>query len=80
MAMTMERTPRVAGPPSRAPRLIAQSHYASGGRVVVVCNSIRKNGRTCNAMLGELNLVLPHDVLYRCQHCGATYLLQKDIA
>lgn len=74
---TLERFPTV---PGRAPRLIPQSHLVGNSTyTVVVCNGTRKNGKTCNRMLGELNLDHPHDVTFRCQDCGATYLLQKGI-
>lgn len=69
MTMLMERTPR----------LVPQVAFERAGYEAVVCNREKANGRICNSYLGEVNLAHPHDVRYRCQKCGAMYLLQKDI-
>jgi hypothetical protein len=64
--LTFERTPRLItldGP---------RSSY-----VVIVCTGVRRNGRSCNRSLGEININHPHDVRYTCRDCGSEYVLQK---
>ena len=68
MTPTSERMPRLIVPPDPL-----RSRY-----VVVVCTGQRKNGRSCNRSLGDLNINHPHDVRYVCRDCGSEYVLQKS--
>ena len=64
-------------PTLRTPRQIVPT-YRGSRYVVVVCTGLRKNGRSCNRPLGELNINHPHDVKYTCRDCGSEYILQKS--
>ena len=60
------------------PRLIVPTDTLRSRYVVVVCTGVRKNGRSCNRSLGDLNINHPHDVRYTCRDCGSEYILQKS--
>jgi hypothetical protein len=61
----------------RVPRLIVPQDALRSRYVVVLCTGVRKNGRSCNRPLGELNINHPHDAKYTCRDCGSEYILQK---
>lgn len=64
--------------PVRRPRLVVPPDAARSRYVVVVCTGQRRNGRSCNRPLGDLNINHPHDVRYTCRDCGSEYILQKS--
>lgn len=63
-------------PTMRRPRLSVASH--DHRYVIVYCTGLRRNGRSCDRPLGEINVNHPHDVKYTCRDCGSEYALQKS--
>jgi hypothetical protein len=59
-------TPRLETRPASSPRY-----------VMVICVGVRRSGRPCCRVLGELNPHHPYDLRYICRECGETYELRN---